>query len=110
MSARTWFAAIALAIALVPAVAAAQPHDAPPAVRRERIKERVLALRAATLTRELQLDEATAVRLFPVLARHDEQLARLARDAAVLRRTANDAAARGDNRAVDRAIDELVAN
>ena len=109
---RRLVAAIALAIALAPAAAIAQPGGPPPgpALRRERIKERVIELRARKLTRALALDDATAARLFPVLARHDEQLARIARENAALRREAEDAAARGDDATANRAIDRMVAN
>jgi hypothetical protein len=109
---RRLLVAIALAIALAPAAAIAQPGAPPPGpgLRRERIKERVIELRARKLTRALGLDDATAAKLFPVLARHDEQLARIARENAVLRREAEDAAARGDDAAANRAIDRMVAN
>jgi hypothetical protein len=98
---------IVLAVIVIAPAAQAQPG---PGARRERIKERVLALRAAVLTQELQLDEATASKLFPVLARHDTELQRLGREAANLRRSADEAAARRDAAAINRAIDALLAN
>jgi len=87
-----------------------QPPAGAPADKRERIKQRIRTLRAWTLTEELQLDEATAARLFPILSRYDEEFVRLLREAAELRRQGDDAAARNDDPAVDRAVDALVAN
>src|SRR5882724_11190230 len=43
------------------------------AERREQVKKKIRAMRAFTLTEELALDEATASRLFPVLARYDDE-------------------------------------
>lgn len=68
--------ALALLLALA-GTAVAQPGGPPQPnqqqiQRRERIKKRIRALRAYTLTEELQLDEATAGRLFPVLAKYDD--------------------------------------
>jgi hypothetical protein len=72
-----------LAIAVVLSIAApawsqpaAQPQAAP-ADRHEKIKKRIRALRAYTLTEELSLDEATAAKLFPMLAKYDDEFDKL---------------------------------
>lgn len=72
---------VAALLALAPA-ALAQP--APPSAgsgaaadRREQIKRKLLALRAYRLTEELALDETSAARVFPVLAKYDPQLEQL---------------------------------
>jgi hypothetical protein len=80
------------------------------AAKREQIKQRILAMRAWALTRELGLDERTASRLFPVIARYDGRFARLLRERLDLRRAAEAAAAAGDDHALDRVIDKIVAN
>jgi hypothetical protein len=102
---------IVLAVLAIAPAAEAQPGIGPgPGARRERIKERIMALRAQVLTEELQLDASTSGKLFPVLARHDAELQRLGREAANLRREADEAVARRDGTAINRAIDGLLAN
>jgi len=96
-------------IGAVGAAAAAQPAR-PGVAKREQIKQRILAMRAWALTRELGLDEQTAGRLFPVIARYDARFARLLRERIDLRRAAEAAAARGDDRGLDGVIDKIVAN
>jgi hypothetical protein len=81
-----------------------------PPAKREMLKQRVRALRAWTLTEELQLDDATAARLAPILARYDDAFARLMEQAVTLRRASDDAVARADDRAINRTIDDLLAN
>lgn len=58
-----------------PAAPGAGPGVAPD--RREQIKRKLLALRAYRLTEELALDETSAARVFPVLAKYDPQLEQL---------------------------------
>src|SRR5688572_11454046 len=72
-------AALAIVVVLLGAVAG--PADANP---RDLIKKRIRALRAATLTDELALDEATAAKLFPVLAKWDAVADQLLRERADL--------------------------
>jgi hypothetical protein len=107
----------ALVILLLLATAAgAQPRDprgpAPvlSADRREAIKKRIRVMRAATLTDELNLDEKALSRLLPVLSKWDDVTEDLLRKRVDLQRrlTAPDAAK--DPRALDRVIDEAVAN
>ena len=105
--------AVALAVALAvvaPTVADAQPRPGRPRQgvdRREQIKKKIRALRAYTLTEELGLDEATAAKLFPILAKYDDELGKRVVLRAKLRADLDTAA---DDAAVDRIIDELVAN
>ena len=102
--------------------AAAQPRrdsDAP-AVRpgsadgrRERLKKKIRALRAFTLTEELSLDEDTAARLFPVLSRYDDDFDRLLEQRVALQHRLRRATLRAgshDGRGIDRVIDEAAAN
>jgi len=88
------------------------PGQTPPGAqaKRERIKQRILTMRAWALTQELKLDEQAAARLFPVLARYDDVFARLLKESIDLRRAADDAEARGDDRALNELVDKIVAN
>lgn len=80
-----WLALVA-ASAIGPGVALAQPGATPPGAAqppaaagpaRERLKQKLLALRAYRLTEELGLDPAGAAGVFPVLAKYDGQLEQL---------------------------------
>lgn len=95
------------AVAQPAAPAAAQP-DAQQ--RRYKIKQRIRAIRAYTLTEQLSLDEATAAKLFPALAKYDEEFDRLHAARAVLQKRLADAGALNDAKAVDALIDEATAN
>jgi hypothetical protein len=85
--------------------ASAQPKD-----RREKIKERIRALRAYTLTAELQLDEATAGKLFPALAKYDAEFDKLLQQRLDIQRRLDGASRLADPKAIDKVIDEAVAN
>lgn len=102
-----WF--IVVLMLSIAAPVAAQPA-APPADRRERIKQRIRALRAYTLTEQLQLDEQTAGKLFPLLAKFDEEFDRLLQARLDLQRQLGNAGALRDPRAVDKLIDNAIAN
>lgn len=78
--------------------------------RREQIKKKIRALRAYTLTEELALDEATATRLFPALARYDDETDRLLQKRVDVQRRLRRADTMRDPRAIDRLIDEALAN
>ncbi|HET7505016.1 MAG TPA: hypothetical protein VFK02_28525 [Kofleriaceae bacterium] len=80
------------------------------AERREQIKKKIRALRAYTLTEELALDEPTAGRLFPVLARYDDETDKLLERRVDLQRRLKRAESLRDGRAIDRLIDEAIAN
>ena len=89
----------------------AQPGLGPGAAdKRERIKKKIRALRAYTLTEELQLDETTAGKLFPVLAKYDDELDRLLQQRADIERRLKGAGDVKDPRALNTLIDEAVAN
>jgi len=114
-----WIAALGLGLALGIAPAAeAQPRRGPGAAasadrtteRREQIKKRIRALRAYTLTEELALDDQTSARLFPLLARYDDEIDKLLEKRVDLQRRLHRADALRDPRAIDRLIDEALAN
>jgi hypothetical protein len=83
----------------------AQPQD-----RRERIKKRIRALRAYTLTEALDLDEPTAGKLFPLLAKFDDEFDKLLVARGELERRLRAAGTQTDGKAVDKLIDEAAAN
>lgn len=100
-----------------PAPRAGEPGAAPPGPaerrnleRREQIKKRIRAMRAYTLTEELALDEQTAGRLFPVLARYDDETDKLLERRVELQRRLRRADTMRDPRAIDRLIDDAVGN
>ncbi|HSD90475.1 MAG TPA: hypothetical protein VLB44_23280 [Kofleriaceae bacterium] len=78
--------------------------------RREKIKKRIRALRAYTLTEELQLDEATAGKLFPVLAKFDDEFDKLLLARGEIQKRLRDAGSIKDPKALDKLIDEAAAN
>lgn len=89
----------------------AQPGLGPAAAdKREKIKKKIRALRAYTLTDQLQLDETSAGKLFPVLAKYDDELDRLLLQRADIERRLKASADVKDARALDKLIDEAVAN
>lgn len=88
----------------------AQPQAGAPRARREKARQRIRAMRALILAEELELDEATAGKLAPVLNRFDDEMAKLLADRLRLRdelRAAHDA---GDDKRLDTIIEQLVAN
>jgi hypothetical protein len=108
---------IAMSIALgaglgLDARVAAQPRRAQAAAadRREQIKKRIRSMRAYTLTEELGLDEATAARLFPMLARYDDETDKLLERRVEIQRRLRRADAQRDPRGIDRVIDDAIAN
>lgn len=78
--------------------------------RREQIKKKIRALRAYTLTDELQLDEQTAARLFPLLSRYDDDFDKLLEQRVNVQRRLKYVDTLRDPRAIDRLIDEAIAN
>lgn len=98
-------------IAAPTALAQPRGRGAPASVdRRETIKKKIRALRAFTLTEELELDEATAGKLFPVLAKWDDVTDKLLVARTDLTRRLQGASAIKDPRAIDKLIDEAIAN
>lgn len=118
--------AAGLAAGLFPSLAAAQPPDVPDppephsvtdggepsprAARRERVRQRIRAMRAWYLTEELGLDDTTATRLFPVLSKYDERLAEVHQRGVELRRALRRAmsGSRPDQPSIDRLMDDLL--
>lgn len=106
---------ISLVLALA-APAFAQPaapapgENQAPQDRREKIKKRIRALRAYTLTEELSLDEKTAGKLFPLLAKYDDEFDKLLVARADLEKQLQAASAQTDSKAVDKLIDDAAAN
>jgi hypothetical protein len=78
--------------------------------RREKIKERIRALRAYTLTAELSLDEQTAAKLFPVLAKFDTEFDKLLSERMSIQARLEASGTAKDSKAIDKLIDEAVAN
>jgi len=79
------------------------------AERREQIKKKIRAIRAYTLTEALSLDEATAGRLFPMLARYDDETDKLLEKRVDVQRRLRHADSLRDPKAVERLIDEAIA-
>ncbi|HSN25018.1 MAG TPA: hypothetical protein VLT45_02000 [Kofleriaceae bacterium] len=102
--------ALVLALVTVSPAFAQVPAPTPAAARREKIKKKIRALRAYTLTEELQLDETTAGKLFPVLAKYDDELDRLLQQRADIERRLKASGDVKDARGLDKLIDEAVAN
>ncbi len=77
--------------------------------KRAKIRQRIRALRAWRLTEALDLDEKSAIRLFPVLNRYDAQLLKLARQGHTLRRELRRQlkAPTPDNRRLNRLIGQM---
>jgi len=78
--------------------------------KRERVKKRIRALRAYTLTEELGLNEADAGKLFPVLAKYDDDFDRLLAERQQLQQQLDSAGDLKDKKAIDKVIDQSVAN
>lgn len=103
---------LALVIGASPALAQ-QPRGrgAPaPVDRRETIKKKIRALRAYALTEELKLDDKTAAQLFPALAKWDDVTDKLLVTRTDLTRQLGEADDKKDPKAVNKLIDDMVAN
>ncbi|HEU0030984.1 MAG TPA: hypothetical protein VFQ53_10130 [Kofleriaceae bacterium] len=109
-------ALVAYLLVAAVAPASAQPRTNPPPQqpqpqdRREAVKRRIRALRAATLTDELNLDDKTLARLLPVLAKWDDVIGDLLKKRIDIQRRLASPDVAKDPRATDRLIDEAVAN
>jgi Spy/CpxP family protein refolding chaperone len=100
--------ALALGVA-VPAVHAQPAASAASQQRREQIKERIRALRAYALTSQLSLDQATAGKLFPLLAHYDDELDKLLVQHVALQRRLRQADKLRDP-AINQLVDQVIAN
>lgn len=110
---------VLLALALAAPSAGAQPRGAGPAPapapapnaqRREEIKKKIRSLRAYALTTELVLDEKTGGRVWPVLAKYDDEIDKLLQQRVDVQRRLDAADQLRDPKAQDRLIDEAIAN
>ncbi len=108
---RLLFALALSAVLAAPAVADRRGGTDPTAAasRREDIKKKIRTMRAYTLTEELGLDEATAGRLFPVLAKWDDVTDKLLVQRVDLTRQLR-TAQQLVPKAIERLIDDAVAN
>jgi hypothetical protein len=98
---------VVTAPALADRRAGGDPADT--ATRREDIKKKIRTMRAYTLTDELGLDEATAAKLFPVLARWDDVTDKLLAQRVALTSQLR-ASGQLAPKAIERLIDDAVAN
>ncbi len=102
--------ALVLAMWVAP-TADAQPGGGPAAnaqKRRERIKNRIRALRAEKLVEEL--GEQTTAKMLPILAKYDDEFDKLLQARAEIEKKLAAAAEQSDGKAIDRVIDDAVAN
>ncbi|HEX5058372.1 MAG TPA: hypothetical protein VFV99_03385 [Kofleriaceae bacterium] len=104
------FLVFMLVFSSVTALAQPAPMQDKAAERREKIKQRIFALRAYTLTSELQLDEATAGRLFPLLSKFDGEFEKLLVARVDITRRLRTVDTIKDPKAVNKLIDEAAAN
>ena len=89
---------------------AQQPRgQAAPQDRREAVKKKIRAMRAFTLTDELGLDEKSAAKLFPILAKWDDVTDKLLVARVDIQRRLTSGAVT-DPKQLDKLIDEAVAN
>lgn len=119
MSLRSLMLGLGLALVAAP-VAHAQPRRPPPPEaaddgpptpeRREQIKKKIRTMRAFTLTEELALDEATAGRLFPALARFDDETDKLLQRRVELQRKLRHVDSIREPEQIQRLINEAIAN
>jgi hypothetical protein len=113
------FLTILVACSLSTAAWAQAPGQTPPKpnkqqqqreTKRERVKKRIRALRAYTLTEELGLNETDAGKLFPVLSKFDDDFDRLLTERQQLQQQLDGAGNLKDKRAIDKLIDQALAN
>lgn len=109
---RLVFALVLSAVIAAPAIADRRRNPMDPAdvaTRREDIKKKIRTMRAYTLTEELALDEATAGKLFPLLAKWDDVTDKLLAQRVDLTRQLR-AAGQLPPKQIERLIDDAVAN
>jgi Spy/CpxP family protein refolding chaperone len=120
----TWLVPIALSLAAPAGASPRPPVAAPPLASaaavdskkpgelRKEVLERMRALRAWRIVEELKLDEAGSARLFPILAKYDEQEMALATERRDITRELQAllAAPHPDDARVTAAVNRLLAN
>ncbi len=77
--------------------------------KREKVRERIRAMRAWKLTEALDLDEAGAAKLFPVLGRYDERFEALVQENAAIHRQMRLSLEAGRTAELNALIDRAVA-
>ena len=104
--------ALSLVLALAGSAAAQPPGATRPDLqqRLDNIKRRIRGRRAAVIVDALKLDQAAAGKLFTVLEKYDDQFDRLLRDRADLVKRLANVGAMKDPRAIDKLIDDAIAN
>lgn len=110
---RTWLVVVLLFAVQPVAAQPAQSTGAPTPDRVDRagkIKQRIRALRAYALTEQLELDEPTAAKLFPALAKYDDELDKLLLSRADVQQRLRQVRAGGDPAQINKLIDEAVSN
>lgn len=83
---------------------------ATPEERRETIKNRIRGLRAQTLTDELKLDNAALGKVLPILSKWDDVTDKLMRDRVDIQKRLAAADTIKDPKALDKLIDDALAN
>jgi hypothetical protein len=106
-------AVVALCVALAlgaTSVAVAQPAPVGQQQRRERIKKRIQALRAYMLLDQLGVDEQLSGKVLGVFTKYDEEFEKLLAARADLNRRINALTPKDAKPAVDKLIDDTLAN
>jgi len=78
--------------------------------RKDKLKKRIRTMRAIVLVQELDLDEATAGKLMPILNKYDDDFAKLATENQQLRKQVDDLGPTAGDKAIEAVIDKMVAN
>jgi Spy/CpxP family protein refolding chaperone len=112
------FALFALTVALAPAALTASDASARPGAdakvkgegKRAKIRQRIRALRAWMITESLDLDEAAAGKLFPVLNKYDDELEKVLLEGRGLRDQLEQSIDADDESAIDGLVDQMVAH
>ena len=78
--------------------------------KREKIRTRIRALRAWKLTEALDLDEATAAKLFPLISDFDEKIEKVTKQNQVMKRKLKKAMDDQDAEVIEALIEEAVAH
>lgn len=89
-------------------VAQARDNKADLDDKRDKVRQRIRALRAWKLTEALDLDEDTAAKLFPIINGFDEKIEKVMKRHRKLKKKLKKALEDGDSAALDKLIDQAV--
>jgi hypothetical protein len=78
--------------------------------KRAKLKKKIRTMRAIVLAEELDLDEDTAAKLFPILNKYDDEFAKLAKESLDIRAKIDAANDSGDDDDLDDLVDDLMDN